>query len=85
MMSEITKTEIILKNNLIRLRNDAHLSKYAVSNATGIDYAYYHRLEDTAVSTLLNFKKLELLADFYQKEVFEFFIPLGELSSPEGT
>ncbi len=79
----ITKTERILKENLIKFRTDAHLSRYAVAKKTGIDYAYYHHIEDMSVSTQLSFKKLELLACFYQKEVYELFISSGELSSLE--
>lgn len=80
----ISKTELNFKLKITRLRNEQKLTKAAVAKGTGLDYSYYHRLENLKYTTTPKFSTFEAIADFYGIPVAELFSPpSSELVSPE--
>lgn len=77
-MSELCYTELVFKEKLAALRKERNISKYEVAKATGLDYGYYHRLENQNRSTVPRFQTMEALADFYGITVSDLFIPSKE-------
>lgn len=72
-MSTISKTELLLKENLKRIREQRNLTPYALSKQIGIDSSQYYRLENKEYHNRLNFEILERIAAFYQIEFYELF------------
>lgn len=72
-MENLSKAEVAFKKKIRALREEKYLSKLAVSKGSGIDYSYYHRMENMNKSMYLSFRTLEALADFYKTDVSELF------------
>lgn len=71
----MTKTEKILKENLIRLRENRGLTPYRVAKANQINMSYYYGMEDPVKSRRINYEYLESLAAFYNVSVADLFTP----------
>ena len=69
----MTKTEKIFKDNLVRLREEKGISKYAVAKETDIDVSYYNKLENQQKETLPRYAILEKIAHFYDIKVYVLF------------
>lgn len=82
-MIQICKTERIFKENLVKLRLANKLSKYRISQKTGIHYSYYCRLEDMDIPVSPTLQTMEILAVFYGLEVSDLFHTKDEAVSPE--
>lgn len=72
-MSTISKSELLLKENLKRIREQRNLTPYAFAKQAGIDTAQYYRLENKEYHNRLNFEMLEKIAAYYQIEFYELF------------
>lgn len=74
--SEKIRSEIIFKQNLLRLRESQNPSANLKDTAErlNISVAYYHALEDCNRHTNPSFKILEQIANYYHIAVWELFI-----------
>lgn len=70
-MGNVTKTELIMKANLRKLREGKKLTPYAFAKQAGIDPAMYYRLEDNDYHNRCTFEFLEKLAAYCNIEVWE--------------
>lgn len=71
----MTKTESILKENIIRLRENANITPYRVAKENRINMAYYYGMENPEKSQRINYEYLESLASFYGVTVVDLFTP----------
>lgn len=71
---KMTNTEITLKKNLKRLREEKKLSGYMVAKKTGINATYYYRMEDLSKHQRPGFEILEKLAELYEVNVSDLFV-----------
>lgn len=69
----LTDTERKFKNKLIELREKHGYSTYYVAKETGMNYSYYHKLENMNKNTCPKFETMEKLASFYKIELWELF------------
>lgn len=70
-MGNVTKTELIMKANLRKIRKSSNLTPYAFAKQADIDPAMYYRLEDDTYHNRCTFEFLEKLAAHCNIEVWE--------------
>lgn len=69
----ITRTELIFKANLRRLRENQNLNIKQAAEQMSIDYSYYYRLENPARTVVPRFVMLEKLCAFYKVQPYQLF------------
>ena len=72
-MGNISNSELVLKENLKKFREQRNLTPYAFSKQVGMDAAQYYRLENKEYHNRLNFEILERIARCYEIEFYELF------------
>lgn len=70
----MTKTELIIKRNLVKYRTLHNLSIRQVSIGLHMDYAQYHKYENISIPIRPRWTFFEKVADFYKISVADLFI-----------
>lgn len=80
---KFTETEMIFRKNLIYLREKNGHTKYSLSKSLNMSQAYYYKMEDLSTPLKPSFKAMEIIANYYNLEVYQLFIKLYEEESKE--
>lgn len=78
-----TETEMIFRRNLSYLREKNGHTKYSLSKELNMSQAYYYKMEDLNTPLKPSFKAMEIIADYYNLEVWQLFTKLCEQEETE--